>query len=109
MKGLNKQLAGMSTFQRGMFVAGDAMLGAAVLVVLGVWAGNFLDEKLHSAPWCSLGLSILGGVLGIWRMIKKATSLDTPGIPAGAKPIPYEDDDQDDGGGNYEKSHKQDS
>ncbi|MBA3859396.1 MAG: hypothetical protein C0507_21030 [Cyanobacteria bacterium PR.3.49] len=108
MKSLNKHLEGMSTFQRGMFVAGDAMLGAAVLVMLGVWGGGYLDDKLHTGPWCSLGLSVLGGVLGLWRMVKKATALDTPGVPAGAKPIPF-DDDEEDGGGNYEKTDKPDT
>ncbi|MCC6976839.1 MAG: AtpZ/AtpI family protein [Candidatus Melainabacteria bacterium] len=100
----------MSTFQRGMFVAGDAVIGAAVLVMLGVWGGGYLDEKLHTAPWGSLGLSILGGVLGLWRMIKKATALDTPGVPSGAKPIPFDTDDKDDDGfAEYEKTDKQDS
>ncbi len=78
---------GPSNFQRAMFVVSDAVLGAAVLVMLGVWGGGFLDDKLHTSPWCSLGLSVLGGGLGLWRMVKKATSLDTPGTPPGAKPI----------------------
>ncbi len=78
-----------------MFVVSDAVLGAGVLIMLGMWCGGFADDKLHTAPWGSLGLSILGGGLGLWRMVKKASSLDTPGTPAGAKPIPYKDDDDD--------------
>jgi len=108
MKSANKQ-SDMSGFQRNMFVVSDLVLGAAVLIMLGVWGGGFLDEKLHTAPWGSLGLSILGGGLGLWRMIKKASSLDTPGIPRGAKPIPYEDDKDDRDDGKYEKTDKQDS
>lgn len=93
MKDAEKSVAGTSGFQRAMFVVSDAVLGAAVLIMLGMWAGGFADDKLHTAPWGSLGLSILGGGLGLWRMVKKASSLDTPGIPAGTKPIPYKEDD----------------
>jgi F0F1-type ATP synthase assembly protein I len=93
MKDVEKSATGTSGFQRAMFVVSDAVLGAAVLIMLGMWTGGFADDKLHTAPWGSLGLSILGGGLGLWRMVKKASSLDTPGTPPGAKPIPYKDDD----------------
>ncbi len=95
MKDADNTAGGLTGFQRTMFVVSDAVLGAAVLVMLGVWGGGFLDDKLHSAPWCSLSLSILGGGLGLWRMVKKATSLDTKGVPPNAKPIPYDDDKDD--------------
>ncbi|MCC7530194.1 MAG: AtpZ/AtpI family protein [Candidatus Melainabacteria bacterium] len=91
MKNAEKPALGTSGFQRAMFVVSDAVLGAAVLIMLGMWAGGFADDNLHTAPWCSLGLSILGGALGLWRMVKKASSLDTPGTPEGAKPITYKD------------------
>ncbi len=61
-----------------MFVM-DGVLGAAALVLVGVFAGNWLDEKLHTAPWWSLGLSMLGGGLGLWRLCVKAMALDTGG------------------------------
>lgn len=95
MKEVDKVVSEPKSFQRAMFVVSDAVLGSAVLIVLGVWAGNFADDKLHTAPWGSICLSILGGGLGLWRMVKKATALDTPGTPPGAKPIPYKDDDFD--------------
>lgn len=93
MKNAEKPALGTSGFQRAMFVVSDAVLGAAVLIMLGMWAGGFADDKLHTAPWGSLGLSVLGGALGLWRMVKKASALDTPGTPLGAKPIAYKDDD----------------
>ncbi|MBA3993553.1 MAG: hypothetical protein C0469_08505 [Cyanobacteria bacterium DS2.3.42] len=95
MKNAEKPTFGTSGFQRAMFVVSDAVLGAAVLIMVGMWAGGFADDKLHTAPWGSLGLSVLGGGLGLWRMVKKASSLDTPGTPEGAKPIAYKDDDDD--------------
>ncbi len=96
MKDTDKAPSGPSGFQRAMFVVSDAVLGAAVLVLLGMWAGGFADDKLHTAPWGSIGLSILGGGLGLWRMVKKATALDTPGTPAGAKPIPFKNEYEND-------------
>lgn len=61
-----------------MFVM-DGVLGAAVLVVMGVAGGNWLDEKLHTAPWWSVGLSVVGGGLGLWRLCVKALALDDAG------------------------------
>lgn len=55
----------------------DGILGAGVLIILGVGAGNWLDEKVHSAPWFSLALSLLGGGLGLARLVSKANSLDS--------------------------------
>lgn len=57
----------------------DGVLGAAILVVVGVFAGNWLDERLHTAPWMSVGLAMLGGGLGLWRLCIKALALDTSG------------------------------
>lgn len=58
-----------------MFVV-DGVMGAAILVVIGVFAGNWLDAKLHTAPWLSVGLSMAGGGLGLWRLCVKALALD---------------------------------
>jgi F0F1-type ATP synthase assembly protein I len=55
----------------------DGILGAGLLIILGVGAGNWLDEKAHSAPWFSLALSLLGGGLGLARLVSKANSLDS--------------------------------
>lgn len=65
--------------KKAMMFVMDGVLGAAALVLVGVFAGNWLDEKLHSAPWWSLGLSMLGGGLGLWRLCVKAMALDTGG------------------------------
>ncbi|MBX9948164.1 MAG: AtpZ/AtpI family protein [Candidatus Obscuribacterales bacterium] len=109
MKDTDKASSGPSGFQRAMFVVSDAVLGAAVLILLGMWAGGFVDDKLHTGPWGSLGLSLLGGGLGLWRMVKKATSLDTPGTPQGAKPIPFKNEYENDYDAQDEKSNKSDS
>ena len=66
-----------SELKRSLMMVGDVVLGAAVLVYLGVLGGNWLDEKLHSQPWCSIGLSLLGACLGLARMVWKATRLET--------------------------------
>lgn len=66
----------MRDLKRSMLVVGDAVLGAAVLVLLGVWGGGFLDQKLNTGPWCSIGLSMLGAGLGLARMVMKAMELD---------------------------------
>lgn len=79
---------------QSMMVVADSVIGAAVLVFIGVWAGNFADDKFHTAPWGSIFLSLLGGCLGLWRMVKKAMAIDTR-PPSGKlpPPIPFPDDD----------------
>ncbi len=66
--------------RRALFTVSDAVLGAAVLLVIGVYGGDWLDKQLHTTPWLSVGLSILGGGLGLARMVIKANSLDTKSI-----------------------------
>jgi F0F1-type ATP synthase assembly protein I len=63
--------------RRALMAVSDGVLGAAVLLAAGVYGGAWLDTKLHTAPWLSVGLSILGGGLGLARMVVKATELDT--------------------------------
>ena len=62
--------------KNAMLVVGDGVLGAAVLVIIGVYSGNWLDERFHSAPMCSFGLALLGGGAGLARLVAKANSLD---------------------------------
>jgi F0F1-type ATP synthase assembly protein I len=52
--------------------AGDAVIGTAVLIALGAWAGLWLDTKFHTTPWLAIVLSLVGMVLGLTRMILKA-------------------------------------
>lgn len=61
--------------KKALFTVSDAVLGAAVLVAIGVYGGAWLDQKLHCAPWLSVGLSLLGGGVGLARMVMKAQEL----------------------------------
>jgi F0F1-type ATP synthase assembly protein I len=63
--------------KNAMMVVGDGVLGAAVLVIIGVNAGNWLDDRFHTAPAWSFALSLLGGGAGLWRLVAKANSLDS--------------------------------
>jgi len=63
--------------RRALFAVSDGVLGAAVLLVIGVYGGAWLDTKLNTAPWLSVGLSLLGGGLGLARLVMKANSLNT--------------------------------
>jgi F0F1-type ATP synthase assembly protein I len=45
--------------------------------MIGVWGGNMLDDRFHTAPWISLALSISLGGLGLARLVSKANQLDT--------------------------------
>ncbi|HEY9787871.1 MAG TPA: AtpZ/AtpI family protein [Candidatus Obscuribacterales bacterium] len=80
-QGQNEQ----SSLRSGLFTVADAVLGAAVMVLIGVWLGGFIDQKLGTSPWWSLGLSMLGGGLGLWRMVVKATQLDDKAGTASAR------------------------
>jgi F0F1-type ATP synthase assembly protein I len=63
--------------QQAMLVVSDGVLGAGALIMLGVWGGNMLDDRFHTAPWISLGLSLFLGGLGLARLVSKANQLDT--------------------------------
>lgn len=61
-----------------MFAVSEAILGAGILIALGTWGGNWLDQKLHTAPWLSISLSIIGAGLGLARLIIKAQQINQP-------------------------------
>jgi F0F1-type ATP synthase assembly protein I len=66
-----------SNLKDAMFTAGDAVLGAAVLIFIGAVAGNWLDHRFHSAPLGIVTLPLVGAGLGLWRMIRKAMTMDS--------------------------------
>jgi len=64
--------------KNALLTVGDSILGAAVLIILGTWAGGFLDQKLHTGPWLSISLALLGAGLGLARLVIKAIKLGEP-------------------------------
>jgi F0F1-type ATP synthase assembly protein I len=56
--------------------AGEFVLAMAVLAGLGVWGGTKLDEWLHTSPWFTISLSLLGVGLGLARMVLKAMATE---------------------------------
>jgi F0F1-type ATP synthase assembly protein I len=69
-----------SNLKQALFVVSDAVIGAAILLAIGVYAGSWLDKQFHTAPWFSTGLALFGGGFGLARMVMKANSLQS--IPA---------------------------
>lgn len=61
--------------KQSLFAVSEAVLGAGILVAVGTWGGGWLDEKLHTGPWFSIGLSLLGAGLGLTRLVIKAQSI----------------------------------
>ena len=64
-----------SDLKQAMFQVSDGIIGAAVLIVIGVMAGNWLDAQLHTSPWLLIILSVLGGGLGLGRLVQKAMKI----------------------------------
>jgi len=64
--------------KNALLTVGDSILGAAVLIILGTWAGGFLDQKLQTGPWFSISLALLGAALGLARLVIKAIKLGEP-------------------------------
>ena len=61
---------------KGIGQYGTVGLELVLSVLLGLFAGQFLDKRLHTAPWLMLvGLSygIAAGVRGLYRAAKRAT------------------------------------
>jgi F0F1-type ATP synthase assembly protein I len=73
----NASLIGGGGGQKALMAVSDGVLGAGVLIMVGVWGGNMLDDRFHTAPWISLVLSIGLGGLGLARLVSKANSIDS--------------------------------
>lgn len=67
-----------SNLKQALFTVSDAILGAAILLVVGVYFGSWLDDKCKTAPLFSISLALIGGALGLARMVAKAAALDKP-------------------------------
>lgn len=63
--------------RRAFAAVSDGVIGAAVLLAAGVYGGSWFDSRFHTSPWFTIGLSMLGGILGLLRMVIKAIALDT--------------------------------
>ena len=61
--------------KKAMLAVTDGVIGAAVLLAAGVYGGGWLDRQLHTSPWLSVGLAMLGGGLGLARMVYRANQL----------------------------------
>ncbi len=51
--------------------AADAVIGAAVLTVIGVLVGSWLDRQIHTGVLMTLGFMLIGMIGGLVRMVKK--------------------------------------
>jgi F0F1-type ATP synthase assembly protein I len=71
--------------KKALFTVSDGVIGAAILLAAGVYGGGWLDSQFHTSPWLSVSLAMLGGALGLGRMVYKATKI---GEAANDQPIP---------------------
>ncbi len=49
----------------------DTAYRMAAPVVLGIFMGYYLDQRLGTKPWWMLGLLFLGLITGFWTIIKQ--------------------------------------
>lgn len=63
--------------KQAMFQVSDGVIGAAVLIVIGLFVGQWLDKQFHTGPLCMVVLSLIGGGLGLARLVKKAMQIGT--------------------------------
>lgn len=54
-------------------VAFSAGLGLVVAVLLGIFAGNWVDKRFGTDPWGSLGGFFLGVTVGLYQLIRQTT------------------------------------
>jgi F0F1-type ATP synthase assembly protein I len=61
--------------KNAMMAVSDGVIGAACLVFGGVMLGNWMDVQFHSSPLWVILCSLLGGGLGLARLVQKAISI----------------------------------
>lgn len=65
-----------SNLKQALFTVSDAVLGAAILLAAGMYLGSWLDGIFKCPPVLSIVCSLLGGIIGLARMVAKAQALD---------------------------------
>lgn len=85
-----------TNLKQAMFTVSDGVIGAAVLVAVGIFGGQWLDSHFHTAPMLTIVLSIIGGGLGLTRLVMKAMQIgaDAP-APNPKKMIDLSQSDND--------------
>lgn len=61
---------------KGVGRYGTVGLELVLSVIVGLFAGQFLDRRFHTAPWLmlvGLGYGIAAGVRGLYRAAERAT------------------------------------
>ncbi len=61
---------------KAMLTVADGVIGAGILLVMGIWLGHYLDQKFASTPWLTIILCFVGGGTGLARLVIKAINLN---------------------------------
>lgn len=61
---------------KAMLTVADGVIGAGVLLILGICLGHYLDQKFGSTPWLTIILCFAGGGVGLARLVIKAINLN---------------------------------
>jgi F0F1-type ATP synthase assembly protein I len=85
-----------TNLKQAMFTVSDGVIGAAVLVAAGIFGGQWLDNHFHTAPMYTIVLSIIGGGLGLGRLVMKAMKIGSESpAPDPKKMIDLSESDND--------------
>lgn len=61
--------------KQAMFQVSDGVIGAAILIVIGILGGRWLDAHFQTGAVWTIGLSMTGGALGLIRLVIKAMQI----------------------------------
>lgn len=53
----------------------DLIFGVFILTALLATLGNYLDKKLGTTPWLAIAFGITAIILGLFRLVMKASEL----------------------------------